>query len=84
MAMPGLAAWQGLVEHSRLKAGQSVLVNDATGKGRSTSARRIVALHILRAQKAANRGAAGREVDYLKLIRSRRWRIATICSGQRP
>jgi NADPH:quinone reductase-like Zn-dependent oxidoreductase len=31
VAMPGLTAWQGLVEHGRLKAGQSVLVHGAAG-----------------------------------------------------
>ncbi|MBV8967817.1 MAG: NADP-dependent oxidoreductase [Verrucomicrobia bacterium] len=31
LAMPGLTAWQGLFEHGRLKAGQSVLVHGAAG-----------------------------------------------------
>jgi NADPH:quinone reductase-like Zn-dependent oxidoreductase len=31
VAMPGLTAWQGLVEHGRLQAGQSILVNGAAG-----------------------------------------------------
>ena len=31
VAMPGLTAWQGLFEHGRLQAGQSVLVHGATG-----------------------------------------------------
>jgi NADPH:quinone reductase-like Zn-dependent oxidoreductase len=30
-AMPGLTAWQGLFEHGRLRAGQSVLVHGAAG-----------------------------------------------------
>src|SRR6201982_103209 len=30
-AMPGLTAWQGLFEHGRLQAGQSVLVHGAAG-----------------------------------------------------
>src|SRR4051812_1789505 len=29
--MPGLTAWQGLVEHGRVQAGQSVLVHGAAG-----------------------------------------------------
>jgi NADPH:quinone reductase-like Zn-dependent oxidoreductase len=29
--MPGLTAWQGLFEHGRLHAGQSVLVHGAAG-----------------------------------------------------
>jgi NADPH:quinone reductase-like Zn-dependent oxidoreductase len=29
--MPGLTAWQGLVEHGRLRAGQTVLVHGAAG-----------------------------------------------------
>ena len=31
VAMPGLTAWQGLVEHGRLRPGQSVLVHGAAG-----------------------------------------------------
>ena len=31
VAMPGLTAWQGLFEHGRLRAGQSVLVHGAAG-----------------------------------------------------
>jgi NADPH:quinone reductase-like Zn-dependent oxidoreductase len=31
VAMPGLTAWQGLIEHGRLQAGQSVLVHGAAG-----------------------------------------------------
>src|SRR5881398_2643931 len=31
VAMPGLTAWQGLVEHGRVQAGQSVLVHGAAG-----------------------------------------------------
>jgi NADPH:quinone reductase-like Zn-dependent oxidoreductase len=31
VAMPGLTAWQGLFEHGRLRAGQSVLVHGAGG-----------------------------------------------------
>jgi NADPH:quinone reductase-like Zn-dependent oxidoreductase len=31
LAMPGLTAWQGLFEHGRLQAGQSVLVHGAAG-----------------------------------------------------
>src|SRR5204862_2307976 len=31
LAMPGLTAWQGLIEHGRLQAGQSVLVHGAAG-----------------------------------------------------
>ena len=37
VAMPGLTAWQGLFEHGRLQAGQSVLALAACGSGRSTS-----------------------------------------------
>src|SRR4029434_7014414 len=36
LVMPGLTAWQGLFEHGRLHAGQSVLVHGAAGVGRST------------------------------------------------
>src|SRR5205807_8841047 len=35
VAMPGLTAWQGLFEHGRLQAGQSVLVHGAAGAGGS-------------------------------------------------
>jgi len=31
LVMPGLTAWQGLFEHGRLRAGQSVLVHGAAG-----------------------------------------------------
>jgi len=31
LVMPGLTAWQGLFEHGRLRAGQSVLVHGAVG-----------------------------------------------------
>src|SRR4029079_16685099 len=31
VAMPGLTAWQGLFQHGRLQAGQSVLVHGAAG-----------------------------------------------------
>ena len=31
VAMPGLTAWQGLFEHGRLQAGQSILVHGAAG-----------------------------------------------------
>jgi NADPH:quinone reductase-like Zn-dependent oxidoreductase len=31
LTMPGLTAWQGLFEHGRLRAGQSVLINGAAG-----------------------------------------------------
>src|SRR6201996_8038759 len=31
LVMPGLTAWQGLFEHGRLQAGQSVLVHGAAG-----------------------------------------------------
>src|SRR3981189_3182813 len=35
IVMPGLTAWQGLFEHGRLHAGQSVLVHGAAGVGGS-------------------------------------------------
>src|SRR6195256_6699729 len=35
VAMTGLTAWQGLFEHGRLQAGQSVLVHGAAGAGGS-------------------------------------------------
>ena len=34
LPMPGLTAWQGLFEHGRLQAGQSVLVHGAAGCSR--------------------------------------------------
>jgi NADPH:quinone reductase-like Zn-dependent oxidoreductase len=36
LPMPGLTAWQGLFEHGRLQAGQSVLVHGAAGSVGST------------------------------------------------
>jgi hypothetical protein len=35
LVMPGLTAWQGLFEHSRLQAGQSVLVHGAAVEAQS-------------------------------------------------
>src|SRR5262249_9806710 len=35
LVMPGLTAWQGLFEHGRLQAGQSVLVHGRARGGRS-------------------------------------------------
>src|ERR1700739_3845415 len=39
LVMPGLTAWQGLFEHGRLRAGQSVLVHGAAGGGGSRAGR---------------------------------------------
>jgi NADPH:quinone reductase-like Zn-dependent oxidoreductase len=60
VAMPGLTAWQGLVEHGRLQAGQSVLVHGAAGAVGSmvTQLAREFGAHVIGAGRAADRQKA--------------------------
>src|SRR5438045_7899845 len=55
--MPGLTAWQGLVEHGRLQAGQSVLVHGAAGAVGSmvTQLAREVGGYVIGTGRAADR-----------------------------
>src|SRR5205823_13790047 len=58
--MPGLTAWQGLFEHGRLRAGQSVLVHGAAGAVGSmvTQLAREAGGHIIGTGRAADRQTA--------------------------
>src|SRR5882672_5474132 len=59
-AMPGLTAWQGLFEHGRLRAGQSVLVHGAAGAVGSmvTQLSRGAGAYVIGAGRAAHRQTA--------------------------
>src|SRR6516165_5311651 len=58
--MPGLTAWQGLFEHGRLQAGQSVLVHGAAGAVGSTVTQlaREAGAYVIGTGRAAHRQAA--------------------------
>jgi NADPH:quinone reductase-like Zn-dependent oxidoreductase len=60
VAMPGLTAWQGLVVHGRLQAGQSVLVHGAAGAVGSmvTQLARQLGGHVIGAGRARDRQTA--------------------------
>jgi NADPH:quinone reductase-like Zn-dependent oxidoreductase len=60
VAMPGLTAWQGLVEHGRLQAGQSVLVHGAAGAVGSmvTQLAREAGAYVIGTGRAADRQTA--------------------------
>ena len=60
VAMPGLTAWQGLVEPGRLQAGQSVLVHGAAGAVGSmvTQLAREFGAYVIGAGRAADRQKA--------------------------
>jgi NADPH:quinone reductase-like Zn-dependent oxidoreductase len=60
VAMPGLTAWQGLVEHGRLQAGQSVLVHGAAGAVGSmvTQLAREIGAYVIGTGRAADRQKA--------------------------
>jgi NADPH:quinone reductase-like Zn-dependent oxidoreductase len=60
LPMPGLTAWQGLVEHGRLQAGQSVLVHGAAGAVGSmvTQLAREFGAHVIATGRAADRQKA--------------------------
>ncbi|WP_019831883.1 NADP-dependent oxidoreductase [Sphingomonas sp. PR090111-T3T-6A] len=60
VAMPGLTAWQGLVEHGRLEAGQAVLVHGAAGAVGSmvTQLARELGAYVLGSGRAADRQRA--------------------------
>jgi NADPH:quinone reductase-like Zn-dependent oxidoreductase len=57
LAMPGLTAWQGLFEHGRLQAGQSVLVHGAAGAVGSmvTQLAREAGAYVIGTGRAADR-----------------------------
>jgi NADPH:quinone reductase-like Zn-dependent oxidoreductase len=60
LAMPGLTAWQGLFEHGRLQAGQSVLVHGAAGAVGSmvTQLAREAGAYVIGTGRAADRQTA--------------------------
>src|SRR4051795_12943260 len=60
LVMPGLTAWQGLFEHGRLQAGQSVLVHGAAGAVGSmvTQLAREFGAYVIGTGRAAGRQAA--------------------------
>src|SRR5439155_15386425 len=57
LPMPGLTAWQGLFEHGRLQAGQSVLVHGAAGSVGSmvTQLAREFGAHVIGTGRGADR-----------------------------
>lgn len=57
LPMPGLTAWQGLFEHGRLRAGQSVLVHGAAGVVGSMVAQlaREIGAYVIGTGRAADR-----------------------------
>ncbi|MGW0147890.1 NADP-dependent oxidoreductase [Streptomyces sp. NPDC003333] len=57
IVMPGLTAWQGLFEHGRLRAGQSVLVHGAAGAVGSMACQlaREAGAHVIGTGRAAGR-----------------------------
>ncbi|MFP4895008.1 NADP-dependent oxidoreductase [Paraburkholderia sp. EG304] len=63
VAMPGLTAWQGLFNHGRIQAGQSVLVHGAAGAVGSmvTQLAREAGAYVIGTGRAAHRQAA---LDY--------------------
>jgi len=58
--MPGLTAWQGLFEHGRLRAGQSVLVHGAAGVvgSMATQLAREAGAYVIGTGRAADRQKA--------------------------
>src|ERR671922_2895943 len=60
LPMPGLTAWQGLFEHGRLQAGQSVLVHGAAGAVGSmvTQLAREAGAYVIGTGRAAHRETA--------------------------
>jgi NADPH:quinone reductase-like Zn-dependent oxidoreductase len=60
LVMPGLTAWQGLFEHGRLRAGQSVLVHGAAGVvgSMATQLARNVGAYVIGTGRASGRQKA--------------------------
>jgi NADPH:quinone reductase-like Zn-dependent oxidoreductase len=60
LVMPGLTAWQGLFEHGRLQAGQSVLVHGAAGVvgSMATQLAREAGAYVIGTGRAAGRRTA--------------------------
>ena len=60
LVMPGLTAWQGLFDHGRLRAGQTVLVHGAAGVvgSMATQLARAAGAYVIGTGRAAGRRAA--------------------------
>src|SRR5579884_2718260 len=60
LVMPGLTAWQGLFEHGRLRAGQSILVHGAAGVvgSMATQLAREAGAYVIGTGRAGGRRAA--------------------------
>jgi NADPH:quinone reductase-like Zn-dependent oxidoreductase len=60
LPISGLTAWQGLFDHGRLRAGQSVLVHGAAGGvgGMATQLAREAGAHVIGTGRSADRAAA--------------------------
>lgn len=60
LVMPGLTAWQGLFDHGRLRAGQTVLVHGAAGivGSMATQLARAAGAYVIGTGRAAGRKAA--------------------------
>jgi NADPH:quinone reductase-like Zn-dependent oxidoreductase len=60
LPMPGLTAWQGLLDHGRLRAGQRVLVHGAAGSvgSMATQLAREFGAHVVGTGRAADRQKA--------------------------
>ena len=60
LVMPGLTAWQGLFEHGRLRAGQTVLVHGAAGVvgSMATQLAREAGAYVIGTGRAAGRQTA--------------------------
>ena len=71
LPMPGLTAWQGLFEHGRLQAGQSVLVHGAAGSVGSmvTQLAREAGAYVI---------GTGRAADRRRRLTSARWSSSTL------
>jgi NADPH:quinone reductase-like Zn-dependent oxidoreductase len=69
LPMPGLTAWQGLFEHGRLQAGQSVLVHGAAGSVGSmvTQLAREFGAYVIGTGRAADRQTA-REFGAMEFV----------------
>ena len=88
LPMPGLTAWQGLLEHGRLQAGQSVLVHGAPGSVGSmvTEPPREAGAYVIGSGRAADRQTqqsptSGRWTS--STLRTTRWKTSarsTSCS----
>ena len=91
LVMPGLTAWQGLFEHGRLRAGQTVLVHGAAGVvgSMATQLAREAGAYVIGTGRAAGRqtaldfGAGVRRPRERRPGRCRRGRSGVRCPRRR-